>query len=156
MARFAKKEDLERVNELRRQVNDTHVQGRPDIFKPGFGREMEELVYAMWEDTDKNIIVAERDGVICGMACVEYVTKPESPYSLERKIYHITEFCVDKAFRRQGVGTELFAFARRDAREKGYPGMELDVWEFNEAAAKFYEAVGFRVYRRFLECGVEG
>ncbi len=156
MVRFAQRDDLERVNELRRQVNDTHVQGRPDIFKPGFCREMEELVYGMWQDEDKNIIVAERDGVICGMACVEYVTKPESPYNQERKIYHINEFCVDRAFRRQGVGTELFAFARKDAREKGYSRMELDVWEFNEAAVKFYEEVGFHMFRRFLECEVEG
>ena len=36
MIRFAEEKDLERVNELRKQVNDVHVNGRPDIFKPGF------------------------------------------------------------------------------------------------------------------------
>ena len=39
-ARFAKEEDLPRVNELRKQVNDLHVAGRPDIFKPGFSEEL--------------------------------------------------------------------------------------------------------------------
>ncbi len=34
--RLAKETDLDRVNELRRQVNTVHVEGRPDIFKPGF------------------------------------------------------------------------------------------------------------------------
>ena len=34
--RFAEDKDFERVNELRRQVNDLHTEGRPDIFKLGF------------------------------------------------------------------------------------------------------------------------
>ena len=38
--RFAKKEELPRINELRKQVNDLHVAGRPDIFKPGFSEEL--------------------------------------------------------------------------------------------------------------------
>ena len=33
MVRFARQEDLERVNELRKEVNELHVSGRPDIFK---------------------------------------------------------------------------------------------------------------------------
>ncbi len=41
--RLAKETDLDRVNELRRQVNTVHVEGRPDIFKPGFCREMQEV-----------------------------------------------------------------------------------------------------------------
>lgn len=155
MVRFAEEKDLERINELRKQVNDVHVHGRPDLFKPGFCKEMRDLVYDMWGDENKNIIVSERDGVICGMVCVEYAVKPESPYNLERKIYHIQEVAVDEKFRRQGVGTELFEFIKRDAEERGFPKIEVDVWEFNESAAKFYEAVGFRVFRRFLECEIE-
>ena len=33
--RFAEDKDFERFNELRRQVNDLHTEGRPDIFKLG-------------------------------------------------------------------------------------------------------------------------
>ena len=35
--RPATEEDYAVLNALRRQVNDLHVQGRPDIFRPGFG-----------------------------------------------------------------------------------------------------------------------
>lgn len=156
MARFAEEQDLKRVNEIRRQVNDVHVNGRPDIFRPGFCKEMEERIYELWQGENRAIIVAEREHVICGMVCVEYMTKLESPYNLERKIYHVEEFGVDEAFRRQGVGTELFEFMKRDAQEKGFPKLELDVWEFNESAIRFYEAVGFHQFRRFMECKLEG
>ena len=39
--RPATEEDYDILNELRRQVNDLHVQGRPDIFRPGFGEELQ-------------------------------------------------------------------------------------------------------------------
>ena len=42
MIRFAEAEDLKRVNELRKQVNDLHVNGRPDVFKPGFPQELQD------------------------------------------------------------------------------------------------------------------
>lgn len=151
MVRFAEEKDLVRVNELRKQVNDVHVKGRPDIFRPGFCKEMQGFLYAMFYGENHNIIVAERDGIICGMVCVEYATKPESPYNLERHFCHIVEIAVDETFRRQGVGAELFAFVKQDAKERGLSKIDLDVWEFNESAKEFYEAIGFRPYRTYLE-----
>ncbi len=151
MVRFAEEKDLPRVNELRRQVSELHVNGRPDVFKPGFCQELQERVYEMYRSEDSDVIVAERDGVICGMAGVEYLNKQESPYSQGRKIYYVTEFGVDAAFQRRGVGRELMAFMRSDARSKGFTRIELDMWTFNEGALRFYEAVGFRTFRRFME-----
>lgn len=151
MARFAEEKDLIRVNELRKQVNDVHVNGRPDIFRPGFCQEMQDFVYAMFHSENHNIIVAEHEGIICGMVCVEYATKPESPYNLERHFCHIVEIAVDKDFHRQGVGTELLEFVKQDAKQKGLSKIDLDVWEFNESAKEFYDAVGFRPYRTYLE-----
>lgn len=155
MVRFAQKRDLARVNELRRQVNDLHANGRPDIFKPGFCQELQDRVYELWRSRDSGVIVAERDGLVCGMACVEYLTRPASPYNRERKIYHVAEFGVDPAFRRQGVGRELMEFMRDDARERGFTRIELDMWTFNEGAQQFYEAIGFQTFRRFMEWELE-
>ena len=38
-----------------------------------------------------------------------------------------------------------------EAARLGFPGLELDVWSFNEDAQRFYESAGFRTYRSFLE-----
>ena len=151
MVRYAIREDLPRVNELRKQVNDVHVSGRPDIFKPGFGQVLQDFLYEVFEDENKDVIVAERDSIICGFACVHYVDKPESPYMYGRQFYDVDEFCVDEAFRRQGVATELIDFIRQEARSKGFKKVELNMWEFNEDARAFYEAVGFTTYRRYME-----
>ncbi|MCQ4021474.1 MULTISPECIES: GNAT family N-acetyltransferase [unclassified Ruminococcus] len=151
MVRYAKFEELGKVNELRKQVNELHCKGRPDIFRGGFCKEMQDIIFAIWENKDTDVIVAVRSGDICGFACVEYITKPLSPYNLERKYYHIVEFGVDKKYRRRGVATEMFEFIKEQAKLKGLDKIELDMWEFNEDALKFYEAIGFKTYRRYME-----
>jgi len=149
--RFAKETELERVNELRKQVNELHAAGRPDIFKPGFSKELQDHVFAIWNDPDQKIVVAERDGVLCGVAVLHHIRKPENPYMYERDFLDIDEFCVDEAYRRTGVATELIAFIRLYAKSEGFDRIELNMWEFNGDALAFYEAVGFTTYRRYLE-----
>lgn len=151
MVRFAKEEDLARVNELREMVNEHHVAGRPDMFKPGFGQELRDYIFEIWRAEEKGIIVAERDSIICGFACVKFVDRAETPYRNAMRFYEVEEFGVDEAFRRQGVATELMTFVKEDARARGFERIELNMWEFNESALEFYEAVGFKTYRRYME-----
>lgn len=151
MVRFAEERDIPRINELRRQVNELHAAGRPDIFKPGFCQELQDRAYTLLRGKESDILVAERDGVICGIASIEYLHRLESPYCHPRDVYYVTEFGVDEAYRRRGVGRELMDFMEADARAKGFPRIELDMWAFNQTAHAFYEALGFRTMRLFME-----
>jgi GNAT superfamily N-acetyltransferase len=151
MVRFAEEQELDRVNELRRQVNDLHVAGKPDVFKPGFPEELREYIRVIWNDPDKQIVVAEMEGEICGFAVLNHIRKPETPYMYERDFLDIDEFCVDEAHRRAGVATEMIDFIRAYAAEQGFHRIELNMWEFNRDALLFYEAVGFSTYRRYME-----
>ena len=149
--RKARRDELERVNELRRQVNDVHVQGRPDIFLPGFGEELQRHVYDAFDDPGSDVIVALSGGQIAGFATVQYIHRPASPYCLPRDFYRVEEFGVDAAHRRRGVATAMVDYMRRDARERGFLRVELDAWAFNRGALAFYEAAGFKPYRIYLE-----
>ena len=121
-ARFAREDELDRINELRRQVNDLHV-----------------------------IVVADLDGTVCGFAVLNHIMRPENPFMYERDFLDIDEFGVDEAFRRQGAASEMVRFIRNWAKEKGYRRLELNMWEFNLGALAFYEASDFRTYRRYME-----
>ncbi len=151
MVRFAEKEDLLRVNELRKQVNEVHVKGRPDIFRDDFSKELQDTLYHAWEDDQSDVLTAIRDNKICGFAIVKYIERPLSPYTLARRYYSIEELGVDAGCRRQKIGTELFDFIKAQAKERNFNKIELNMWEFNEGALKFYESVGFRTYRRYME-----
>ena len=141
MIRFAKEEDLERVNEIRKAV----------IFKGGFDENLRDYIYEIWNAENKEIIVAEREGVVCGFACIQIVDKPENPFMHGRRYLDVDEFGVDERFRRQGVATEMIGFIRAEAKKRGIGKVELNMWEFNRGALSFYEAMGFRTYRRYME-----
>ena len=149
--RRARENELERVNELRMQVNAIHVAGKPEVFKPGFPEELRNYIYAIHKDPEQFIAVAEKDGTICGFAVLHHINRPENPFMKERDFLDIDEFCVDEAFRRQGIASEMIAFIREFAREKGFHRIELNMWEFNQEALAFYEAAGFQTFRRYME-----
>ena len=149
--RRARENELERVNELRMQVNALHVAGKPEVFKPGFPDELRNYIYAIHKDPEQFIAVAEKDGTICGFAVLHHINRPENPFMKERDFLDIDEFCVDEAFRRQGIASEMIAFIREFAKEKGFHRIELNMWEFNQDALAFYEAAGFQTFRRYME-----
>ena len=149
--RFAGEGDLDRVNELRRQVNDLHVAGKPEVFKPGFCAELRDFIHVIREDPQKEIVVAEVDGKVCGFAVLNHIVRPENPFMFERNFLDIDEFGVDEKCRRRGAASAMIAFILDYAKEKGYPRLELNMWEFNQDALAFYEAVGFTTYRRYME-----
>lgn len=151
MIRLAEKNDLSQVNEIRRQVHELHVRGRADIFQSEFNKEFENHIYEIYDCEKSDIIVADIGGRICGFAVVEFIDKPESLYSLARSFLRVVEFGVDKACRRQGIGTRMFDCIKQIAADKNLDAIELDMWEFNEGALKFYESVGFKTYRRYME-----
>ena len=153
--RYAKREELEDVNRIRRQVNELHVHGRPDIFRADGWTYIEDIVYTRFDEENSGVIVAVSEGEIVGFATVQYVVKPESPYNKERSYYHVEEFGVDKDHRRKGIAAAIMAFARDDARKRGFSRLELDMWEFNRDALAFYESIGFRTFRRYMEIGTE-
>lgn len=73
--RYAKKSELDRVNEIRYQVNRVHSNGRPDIFRDDFCDEMKNIVYKVFDGENSDVIVAVNGDTICGFATVEYIVK---------------------------------------------------------------------------------
>lgn len=153
--RFARQGDLSRVNELRKQVNDVHAAGKPEIFKSEFSQELRDRIFAVWNDPDRRILLAEVDGVAAGFAHLHCVNRSETPYAVARTFLDIEEFGVDAAYRRQGVATALIDYIRAFAKHNGFHRLELNMWEFNQGALAFYEAVGFSTYRRFMEMDLD-
>ncbi|MBQ8136358.1 MAG: GNAT family N-acetyltransferase, partial [Clostridia bacterium] len=149
--RFAKENELNQVNALRKQVNDLHVAGKPEVFKPGFNQELRDYISVIWNDPQKEIVVCDLDGSICGFAILNHIIRPENPFMHERNFLDIDEFCVDEAHRRLGIGSAMIAFIRVYAKEKGFSRIELNMWEFNQGALLFYQEAGFETYRRYME-----
>ena len=52
------------------------------------------------------------------------------------------------------MGSALIGFCRSEAARTGFGRISLDVWSFNESALKFYESLGFRTSRSYMEADV--
>lgn len=149
--RFARSEDLTRVNELRKQVNDLHVNGDPAVFREGFPDELRDYIYSAFGDPLRKIVVYEKNGEILAFAVLHHIHVPQTPYKNERVFLDIDEFGVDESHHRQGIATEMMRFIREYAKSEGFSRIELNMWEFNQGALEFYNSVGFRTYRRYME-----
>jgi len=150
MIRYAEQCDIDGINYIRRQVHKVHFDGRPDIFYSDFTH-LEDRVSTFLSSSEFDVIVYEENGMIWAIAVLEYVYKPATLYRTDIKYCNIMEFGVDIDHRRNGIGTMLFDFIKSEAKIKGYDRLELDVWSFNENAVRFYESVGFKDYRRYME-----
>lgn len=149
--RFAREDELEQVNHIRKQIHKLHADGRQDFFKSDGWDAIRDTVRERVVSEDSNVIVACFENEIAGVAIVQYIRKPESSFRPAHNFCRIEEFGVDVKYRRRGIATSLIDFIKKDALERGVKKLELDMWKFNESAFKFYESVGFRTYRRDLE-----
>lgn len=155
LVREATLQDVEAINHSRKEVNDLHVEARPDVFKAGFGEELQNYVYSVLENPLQSLLVAEIEGQTVGMAIVEQQIRPENPYMHERRQLNIAEICVDSAFRRHGVARALLASIEDLAKKLGMQRVILSVWDFNEDALALYENTGYHCFMRHLEKRIE-
>ena len=64
-------------------------------------------------------------------------------------VAHITQICIAKAYRGQGLGRALLQHCMAQLRRAGFSAVTLTVTESNEQAVKLYEELGFFVRHRF-------
>jgi len=64
------------------------------------------------------------------------------PGSQETRAY-LYELFVDDAFRRKGLGLRALELLEGDVRDRGLPGIDLNVWGGNAAARSLYRRAGF-------------
>lgn len=150
--RRAEHKDLERVNDLLRQVLEVHASGRPDIFIKGSKKYTDEELLAIFENDLTPVFVAEdeTDGVV-GYAFL-IVKETEGSHILQnRRELYIDDLCVDEKCRGKHIGTELFRFVEAKAKAEGFDSVTLNVWSLNESAMKFYEKCGFTPLKTVME-----
>lgn len=151
MVRFASKEDYEAINALRAPVCALHSNGYPALFKPVFAKDHQERVLKMMEDPEQDVLVAEENGQLLGFAMVEYIKREETNSIYAVHEAHIVEIGVDETSQGKGIGTALIQAVKDAAKVRGCRSVQLDVWEFNKSALRFYEKLGFVTLRRKME-----
>lgn len=93
--------------------------------------------------------VAENDGKIVGYLAGA-LTKPQS-YRTIGKITEMENTIVNKDYRGQKIGEQLFAAFVTWSKEQGAEKIKVAAAASNEGAIRFYEKVGFSPYSVVME-----
>ena len=138
--RQARVEDYEAVENIMKQVQDLHIEWRPDIYKPcDVVLSYEEFLEALKVGT---IQVAVAEDKVVGALLFQY-RHVGSDKQVARDVLFIDAMAVDESFRGKGIGHMLFDAVKKIAKEKQLDGIELQVNARNIRAKAMYESYGF-------------
>jgi ribosomal protein S18 acetylase RimI-like enzyme len=150
--REATAEDVAAIIALFGIADDAHAAGAPHQFRGAWAAPRSEReVLGLLENPDIALFVAELEGRVVGQVVVRIETVPENTTLVPRRFAKLHDLVVMPEARAQGIGralvhaTEQWSVARRMA------SIELTVWEFNGAARRLYEQLGYTTdARRYL------
>ena len=143
--------DYDMVAELYKELDEMHVQARPDYF---VHREQDEIY-------PKDAFVhnlaypgglelgAFDDELLVGV--VGATLWAESGMVKAMKTVCLDNIYVLPAYRRKGVATKLFAEVEQWAKEQGAVRLDLWTWDFNKNAIAMYQAMGMTPQRYAFE-----
>lgn len=138
--RNSRLDEYETVETIMKQVQQMHIEWRPDIYK--YSETV--LSFEVYEQAvnDETFFVAEYEGHIAGILSIMY-RHIENPNQMTRNVIHIHSIAIDEKYRGRGIGHAFFDFLDKLKQQKGYDVIELQVNAKNEAAYKMYSDYGF-------------
>ena len=100
-----------------------------------------------------SVLVAESDGKVVGFAYFEY--EPTLYAELATKVAWLHDIYVDPASRGEGVGSDLIAKVRHEAKQLGANKVLLSVAVQNAEGHRLFERKGFKTTMHEMMLGIE-
>lgn len=149
--RRAREDDYESIASLEEEVYALHLRGRPDLFRADY-RFTREDYGALLTDHDTAVLAAcaDESGDIVAICILKRLDRAGTVFNPFVTLY-IDDFCVAEKWRGQGIGRLILGSVREQAKKMNAKNIELNVWNFNDKAVAFYNAMGFAVQRERLE-----
>jgi len=150
--RKAKTEDLARLEELYRELEEDAVLYQPEhfVFSPAGTRS--EQIKGFLDSDSQAMFVAEVDGEVIGFAHVVLIKAKKVPcLKLETSLY-LQDLVVTEKYRSKGIGTILLNEAKKYGRENGADFFRTQVFPQNTDGMRFYERNGFSTKMITIEC----
>lgn len=132
--------DYDRLSLIMDQIQQLHVDWRPDVYKPCYPLISKEAFEHILGGNEW--YVAECEGVVAGI--LELIERHiEGPAKVTQNILYVSTIAVEENYRGMGIGHSFFDMIKKMKEEKGYDSIELQVNARNEKAIKMYREYGF-------------
>lgn len=153
--RRARPDDAAAAVRLLARLDELHREALPWLCRaPGEARH-EPTAFRAWLGANA-VFVAERGADLVGIVHGTSRETPSLPVFVPQRRGVIDGLVVDPGCRRQGLGRRLVAAFEAWALGQGVSGFELTVYDFNDEARRFYEALGYAPLRTTLHKPTSG
>lgn len=148
--RRARIQDYEAVSRLFDSLDTLHRERLPWMFRvpPSVPRTAEFFAETLTRD-DAAVFVADADGIV-GLAHGLMRAAPDLPIFVPQRWGVLDSLVVDAAWRRRGIGRRLAYAIDEWAFGQGAAWVEVSVYDVNDEARQFYEALGYLPLRTII------
>jgi len=151
--RSAGESDIPTLCDLYLKFHEFHAERIPErlrSLRSAWHKEAEylaEQLQIIVASDDSQILVAELEGEIVGFGEIYLRTEEQTRARPGSRYCHVQSMFVASPWRGTGLGRLLMAASEAWARVRGATEMRVDVWEFSEGPAGFYERCGYGAHR---------
>lgn len=150
LLRALTKTDYPAMLELFRELDQLHVEARPDYFVHRDEVYPQEHYEAAIIDPECLLMGAfDEAGTMMGL--VRATLWKESGMVKTIKTVCLDDIFVVREFRRRGIASALYEKVERWAKEQGAARIDLHVWDFNQDALALYRTFGMKPQRYVME-----
>ena len=140
--RRAENKDIDSCIELLKQVCNVHAKIRPDLFKSGMTKYNKEELEQIFKSDNDPVFVYEENNKVLGYGFCKITIFDGKLHPKRIKTLYIDDICIDEHNRGKHIGKAIFEYIIEYAKSIGCYNVTLNVWEGNDGAKKFYEAMG--------------
>lgn len=149
--RKMQKEDIGEVRVMMKDLQDSHAEMLPEIFKKGVLRDVE-YYERILTDNERIIFVAINDvGDPIGFVKGKIVDFPGSDMLQARRYGYVDGIFVKNAFRGRLVEYKLQKELFEWFKSLGLNNVEANVYEFNGRAKEYYQLFGYSYIKHGLQ-----
>jgi len=138
--------DHDDVSRLSRSVDELHRESLPWMFRvPDVEPRPRAYLESLLGRDDAVVYVADAIGAdgLVGVAFGLMRAMPAFPVFVQQRYGVLDGLVVDDAWRRRGIGKQLVQAVESWALDLGAQWLEMNVYEFNVEARRFYDALGY-------------
>lgn len=154
--RNATMDDYASVCQLLQELDDHHVQIRPDVFQRyDDPKSHRERISRFVKKSDARLFVAELNADIVGLATIRISENSKAPMFRSKWRACMDNIVVKREFRNLGVAKALLAQITEWTRSQNLECIEINVWNENLAGLSFFTTNGFTPQCQKMELRID-